>query len=215
MISNGEVSDALSLISKLMDLHGENSFRAKSYSIAAFQVDKLQTPVANMQDEELFSQKGIGESVGKKIIELLTTGKIETLEELVKKTPEGIFEMLKVKGLGPKKIAILWSQLGIENLCELEYAANENRLVLYKGFGAKTQESILKNIAFIKKSAGWRLWATSNDLAQQLIQHCRQNLKKEQFELTGKLKRQEDTIDKIEIVTTSSAEQLEPIFSDF
>ena len=97
-----------------MDIHGENSFKTKSYSIAAFNIERLPAEIATMDDAELFNIKGIGDAIGKKIRVLLTTGKLPQLEDLIAMTPPGILDMLQIKGLGPKKIAVIWQELGIE-----------------------------------------------------------------------------------------------------
>lgn len=115
-MTNYEIADQFSLLSKLMDIHGEDSFKAKSYASAAFNIEKLPVELAQLDDAELFAQKGIGKSLGAKIRELLSTGKMSVLENIISQTPEGILEMMTIKGLGPKKIAIIWKELGIETL---------------------------------------------------------------------------------------------------
>src|SRR5690606_4206266 len=103
-MDNTQIAAIFSLLSKLMDIHGENSFRAKAYATAAYTIEKLPVPLAGMSDEQIFSIKGIGEAMGKKIIEIMQSGKSDALETYLQKTPEGILEMLNIKGLGPKKI---------------------------------------------------------------------------------------------------------------
>src|SRR6185436_9549056 len=147
-MDNYAIADNFSLLSKLMDIHGENSFKSKSYSIAAFNIEKLPIQLKETKPENIFSIKGIGESVGKKIVEMLETGKLGSLEEYIAKTPAGVVEMLNIKGLGPKKINTVWKEMGIESIGELLYACNENRLTMYKGFGAKTQQNVQEAIEF-------------------------------------------------------------------
>src|SRR5687767_12879466 len=139
---NYYIADQFSMLSKLMDIHGENSFKSKSYSIAAFNIEKLPVQLADIEQEKIFALKGIGESTGKKIIEILTKGTLKPLQDIIMKTPPGVLEMLSIKGLGPKKIAVIWKEMEIESPGELLYACNENRLSRYKGFGQKTQDSI-------------------------------------------------------------------------
>jgi len=200
-MNNYQVADHFSLLSKLMDIHGENSFKSRSYSIAAFNIERLPTEVTGMTDAELFSQKGIGESTGKKIKELLATGKLSQLEDIIAITPPGIMEMLEIKGLGPKKIAVIWTELGIETLGELEYACNENRLVALKGFGAKTQESVLQNIVYFKQNLGFHLWAEVEGFAGSLVQQLWQSFPASLFGLTGDFRRQTETIEFVELLT--------------
>ncbi len=96
----------------------------------------------------MYAIKGIGQAAGKKITEQIETGRLAVLDEYINKTPSGIFDLLKIKGLGPKKISTIWKELGIESIGELLYACEENRLLHYKGFGAVTQQNIQESIIF-------------------------------------------------------------------
>ena len=136
-MTNAEISDVFSLLAKLSDIHSENAFKTKSYANAAFTIDKLPDQLKDTDRSEIQYLRGIGDSNARKIIELLDTGQLGVLQELIAKTPAGILELLKIKGIGPKKIAQIWKELGIESPGELLYACNENRLVNYKGFGEK------------------------------------------------------------------------------
>lgn len=200
-MTNSEIGDHFSLLSKLMDIHGENSFKTKAYGSAAFNIERLPKQITDMDDAELFSIRGIGEAIGKKIRELIATGKLHLLDEIIENTPPGIIEMLDIKGLGPKKIAIIWKDLGVESVGELEYACNENRLVTLKGFGQKTQESILQNIAYIRQNAGFRLWADAMKQATVLTGHLKKTFTDADFLLTGSIRRQVEVIETIELVS--------------
>ncbi len=113
-----------------MEVHGENSFRSKTYSIAAYKIEQLTVELQTLSKEKIFAINGIGNAIGNKILEIIDTGKMKMLQELLSKTPEGIMEMMKIKGIGPKKIFIIWKEMGIENIGELLYACHENRLSL-------------------------------------------------------------------------------------
>jgi DNA polymerase/3'-5' exonuclease PolX len=142
-MDNYQIADAFALLAKIMDIHGENSFKTKTYANAAFQIEKLPMQLADMDAASIAAQKGIGAATAQKIAELLQTGSLSILNEYIAKTPAGVIEMLNIKGLGPKKINTVWKEMGIETIGELEYACNENRLTLYKGFGEKTQHHSL------------------------------------------------------------------------
>jgi len=200
-MTNSDIADYFSLLSKLMDIHGEDSFRAKSYSIASYHIENLPKQVMEMDDAELFSMKGIGASTGKKMREIQQTGKLQQLEEMLNRTPQGILDMMQIKGLGPKKIAVIWKEMHIENVGELEYACHENRLVTVKGFGAKTQQSILDNISFLNNAKGFHLWAEVIGVANGLIENLRRTYPENRFEITGALRRQTETVDGMEIIT--------------
>ncbi|MBL7914586.1 MAG: DNA polymerase/3'-5' exonuclease PolX [Bacteroidia bacterium] len=147
-MENKEVSKILSTTAKLMELHGQNEFKIRSIQNAAFTVSKLEIPVKQLSEEELAGIKGIGKSISQKIHQLISEGVMPDLEVLLKDTPEGVVEMLSIKGIGPKKVAVLWKELEVVTPGELLYACNENRLVELKGFGIKTQDQIRKAIEF-------------------------------------------------------------------
>jgi DNA polymerase (family 10) len=169
-MENKPIARTLRLLSQLMELHDENPFKIKSLANAAFKVDKLPYRVADKSLAELEKIDGIGKSTATKIAELLETGTITELKDLLAATPEGVVEMLGIKGIGPKKIAVIWRDLGIENIGELYYSCNENRLVEAKGFGLKTQEEIRKAIEFRVASNGKFLYAQVEPDANEIYQ---------------------------------------------
>lgn len=165
-MENKEISRTLKLLSQLMELHDENPFKIRTIANSSFKVDKLPFKLKDKTLAELETIDGIGKSTASKIWELLTIGGIKDLNILIANTPTGILEMLSIKGLGPKKIIIIWKQLGIENVGELYYACNENRLIEAKGFGLKTQEEIKKAIEFKMASNGRFLYARIEKITQ-------------------------------------------------
>ncbi len=211
-ITNDYIADQFSLLSKLMDIHGENSFKVKSYSIAAFTIEKLPGQLADMPQEQFFSIKGIGENIGKKIISILQSGELAQLKEFIEKTPPGIIEMLNIKGLGPKKIATIWKEMEIESIGELLYACNENRLLLYKGFGEKTQKSVRETIEFYLKSQGSYLFAEAEPFALATDKQLKEKLHSRKFELVGEFRRQLEIINALEWVTTATTHELKNFF---
>lgn len=213
-MTNYEIADYFSLLSKLMDLHGENAFKSKTYSIAAYHIEQLKVPIEGMDDAELFMQRGIGESIGKKIREIESTGKLEALEEILGRTPTGVLEIMEIKGLGPKKVAVIWKEMGIESVGELEYACHENRLVEVKGFGAKTQQSVLENIAFRKKNQGFHLWAEVEHVANNLVKQLQQLFPENLFAHTGEYRRQCEVLEAIEVLTDIAPERLKKQFEN-
>ena len=200
MLDNYAIADNFSLISKLMDIQGDNSFKAKSFSSAAFTVEKLPVQLQVTPPEEISKIKGIGDSIGKAIQEMLQTGKFSALESYLLKTPPGILEMLKIKGLGPKKIATIWKELEVETLGELLYACNENRLTLLKGFGQKTQDAVKQSIEFYFSNQGRYLYAQAEALALSLEKDLQQLLAPAAVSLTGQFRRNENIIDEIALV---------------
>jgi DNA polymerase (family 10) len=207
-MDNSIIADNFSMLSKLMEIHGENSFKAKSYSIAAFTIEKLPAQLVSLPQKKIFSIKGIGDTIGKKIVEQIETGEMQLLKDYLSKTPPGVLEMLEIKGIGPKKISIIWRDLDIENPGELLYACNENRLLLYKGFGEKTQQNIKEAIEFYLGHQGRYLYAQVEKYTEEMETKIREAFPQEQFAIAGDFRRQLEIIDKLEWVTTTSSQQL-------
>jgi DNA polymerase (family 10) len=212
VISNEYIADQFSLLSKLMDIHGENSFKTKSYSIAAFTIEKLPEQLAEIPSEKIFAIKGIGDAIGKKIQSIIQTGELKLLSEFIQKTPPGIIEMLRIKGLGPKKISIIWKEMEIESIGELLYACQENRLLLFKGFGEKTQKTIAETIEFYLKSQGSNLYADIEAYALELDALLKKQFPENRFELTGEFRRQLEIINQLEWVTNADMQTLKALF---
>lgn len=200
-----EIARAIKLTAQLMELHNENPFKVKSLGNAAYRLDKTGIDLSGKSLEELEKIEGIGKGIAHKIIELNTTGVTAELKALLDKTPAGVIEMLAIKGIGPKKVAQLWKELGIESPGELLYACQENRLVTLKGFGEKTQDQVRKAIEFSKLSAGKFHYASVEQFALQLVEQLKKQLKTQLVSLTGEMRRKCEIITKIEVLAVNAA----------
>jgi DNA polymerase (family 10) len=207
-MNNGAIADQFTLLAKLMDIHGEDSFKSKTYSNAAFQIDRMQDPIADIDQSQLSSIRGIGQGVAHKIIELLETGTLSSLQEIIQKTPAGILELMQIKGIGPKKISTIWHELGIESPGELLYACNENRLVHYKGFGEKSQQSIKEAIDFYFSNQQRFLYAQIEPFAHVIEKKLKHYFSHCEVKLTGSFLRQCDIIDELTIVISTHVEDI-------
>ncbi len=217
-MENYQIADSFSLLAKLSDIHGENSFKAKSYATAAFTIEKLPMQLSKTPHGNIFEIKGIGESTGKKIIELLDTGVLKVLEDIIEKTPPGVMELLNIKGIGPKKIATIWKEMEIESVGELLYACKENRLKLYKGFGEKTQHNVIETIEFYLKSKGSFLFSQINLLAEDVKSFFKKIFLINKISFTGAYARQVEIINELQLViddTTNNIEKKLSAVSDF
>ena len=211
-LDNYAIADQFSMLSKLMDIHGENAFKSRTYGSAAFTIEKLPTQVKDMDPSELSSTRGIGVSIAQKITELLETGTLQVLTDIVAQTPAGVIEMLSIKGIGPKKISTIWKEMGIESVGELLYACEENRLMLYKGFGAKTQENIKESIEFYNQQQGRFLYAEIEALIPNIEPYLKKSLSPHRVEITGAFRRQDLIIDELEYITDAQLEKIKSIF---
>ncbi|MFZ5626489.1 MAG: helix-hairpin-helix domain-containing protein, partial [Bacillota bacterium] len=139
-----QVAHILEEIGKLLELKGENPFKARAFYSGARIVETLTEDLNQLVDSgQLEEIKGIGKSLAEQIRELVVEGRSSAYEELRDEFPPGVLEMLAIPGLGPKKVGTLYRELGISNPGELEYACRENRLLTLPGFGAKSQANIL------------------------------------------------------------------------
>lgn len=214
MPTNATISEQFELLSKLMDIHQENSFKSKSYSSAAFAIDKLPFELETFEKGKIASIKGIGESSAKKIIEILETDRLSVLDELINKTPEGVFDMLRIKGLGPKKIATIWHEMGIETIGELLYACNENRLLLYKGFGEKTQNNVAEAIEFFMRNQGHFLYADVESYVEKVKEILSARFPSNQFLIGGDFFRQMPTLDELVWITDAPLSMVQDFLAE-
>lgn len=208
-MDNYKIADSFSLLAKLMDIHGENSFKAKSYASAAFAIENLTVQLEDLPAEKIAGLKGIGASSAQKITEILKTGQLNILDELIKKTPPGVLEMLNIKGIGPKKIHTIWKEMEIETVGELLYACKENRLKLYKGFGEKTQQNVIDTIEFYFKNKGSHLYAQVALIEPLIVSFIEKVFPEKRTAVTGKYKRQFEIIDELEILIEAGEKEIE------
>jgi DNA polymerase (family 10) len=206
-MENKIIARTLRLLSSLMELHNENPFKVKSIANAAFKVDKLPYPIYTRSLAEMEQVDGLGKSIAGKINELVKTNSIQELAELINQTPSGIIEMMQIKGIGPKKIMVIWKDLGIDTVGELYYACNENRLIEAKGFGLKTQEEIKKKIEFSMASNGRFLYAKVEKLAEDLLNLLNKELLTEHIFITGQFRRKCEIIDSLDFLILGQASE--------
>ncbi len=192
-------------IAVLLELSGENPFKSRAYQNAARNLEKLDTDfIALVGENKLFEVEGIGDAINKKITQLVKTGKLDYYEALKDSIPPGHLEMLKIPGLGPKKIHTLYEQLGIKMIGELEYACHENRLIELKGFGKITQDNILAGIEKLKLYKERRLYAEVAAQARTLFDSLAENKNVIRVSIAGSLRRCSETVKDIDIVAGSS-----------
>jgi DNA polymerase (family 10) len=170
-MTKNEIADALAEIGTLMELKGENPFKIRAYSAGARAIESLEKADFEklVSEGEMQSVKGIGEALAAKIMELHATGKLEFLEKLKASIPPGLVEMLRIPGLGPKKIAALERETGVKSIAELEKACKEGRVAVLAGFGEKTQEKILEGIKNREAYSRRHMWWKANEVAAPIL----------------------------------------------
>jgi DNA polymerase (family 10) len=198
-----EISNALDEASVLMELAGDNPFRVRAYSNASRIVRAYAGDLAEaVADGSIRSIKGIGPNIASHIAELLDSDDPPFLQELRSRFPEGVLGMLRIPGLGPKKIRALMEELDITSIGELEYACKENRLLELPGFGAKTQENILKGIASLTAYAGRYLADTARAEADQIAGALRAVKGVGRVEVAGSLRRRKEVVKDMDLVAS-------------
>lgn len=200
-MTNSEIVDRLELIARLMELHDQDPFRVRTYQSAAFNLDKTTADLAGLSVAELTQLPGVGKSVAQKIRELVETGHLTELDNLLAQTPEGVLDMFRIKGLGVKKVRTLWHELGIDNLQALKQAGEEGRIAKIKGFGVNTQDKILHALEFLQSQAG----KVRMDRGQQLAGLLRDELAKhfERVEIGGQVRRRALEVDTVQLLVES------------
>lgn len=212
MMTTEDIADSLELTAKLMELHNENPFKVKAISSAAYKLGKTRLDLEGQTIESLSSMEGIGKSLAEKIMEFINTGTTKELQKLMASTPAGVIEMLGIKGLGPKKVRQLWVELELESVTELLYACNENRLVELKGFGEKTQNTIIQNIQFKLSNTGKFHFAYAEKIGQPIIDSIKQQTDLVSF--TGAMYRKCEVIDEIDILVGDESIDLNEYVSE-
>lgn len=186
-----------------MELHDENAFKIRGYQNAIFNLDKSDVVLAEMSLKALEELDGVGKSIASTINEINLNGTSTALTQYLNETPQGIVELLDIKGIGPKKIKVLWKELGIESGYELKEAANSGLVAKLKGFGEKTQTTLLKALEFMEANANKLHYAEAEKLSSEIIEALRGIIPGQEISETGELRRRMEIIDTITLLVAS------------
>lgn len=199
-MTNKDIIKIFKLTASLLELHGENPFKIKSYNNAIFNLERYEKPINDMSLEALMNIEGIGKSIAANLHEINTNGTMALLDEILEKTPAGVVDMLSIPGIGPKKIGVLWKELNIEGLEELMEACETGKVACIKGFGVKTQENIKKVLEFNTLNAGKYHFAEAEPMALRFLKQLQGAFPDALLSLSGQVRRKLEVIDKIELV---------------
>jgi DNA polymerase (family 10) len=203
MITKEALIEQLEASAVLLELRGENPFKSRAYTKAARAIAELDVDLYEaVQNRTLLERKGIGKAMFEKISNAIETGRLGSYEELMAATPSGLLEMLKIKGLGPKKIKIIHEQLGVKDVVELEYACIENRLIDLPGFGKKTQEKILEGISYRKKQMGFHHCHTARREGEVLLTKLRAREGVVRVAFGGSVRRRNEIVQDIDLIAS-------------
>lgn len=204
-MENKEILKQLKLTASLLELHtvpgkNDNTFKIRSYNNAIFNLERQDNHLAELSFEEICKIDGVGKSIAANIVELIQSGHFPLLDDLIQSTPPGIIEMLQLKGIGPKKIRVIWEELKIETLVDLLKACEEGKISKLKGFGDKTEETIKNALLFVTRSKNKLLFITAEAIALQLEQKIKTIFPEALLSAAGELRRKLEIIEKIEFV---------------
>jgi DNA polymerase (family 10) len=200
-----EIAEALAEIGMLMELKGENPFKVRAYSAGARALEGLENDEFEKLAAEgaMQSVKGIGEALSAKIAELHATGRLRYLEELRASVEPGLVEMLRIPGLGPKKIAAVRRELGIATVPDLEKACREGRVAALAGFGEKTQEKILAGIRNREAYSRRHLWWEADEASGAILSGLRSLPQVRRAEAAGSLRRGLETVGDLDFIVAA------------
>jgi DNA polymerase (family X) len=203
-METARIAKILDEMGTMLEINGENPFRCRAYHTAAQSLMNLPDELTEMiADGRLKEVPGIGDTMYAKIVQLSTTGQLPAYDELRRNTPPGLVALLRVPGLGPKKIKALHQELKIESLADLNEAAKSGKIAALKGFGEKTEAKILEGIAFVEKSGDRILQSHAFRLVTPILEAVRGHKQVIRAEYCGSLRRRAETIGDLDILFSS------------
>jgi DNA polymerase (family 10) len=200
-----DVAAVLAEIGTLMELSGGDAFRAKAYANAARRMETADVDLAALAREgKLTSLPGIGEGIASVVAEMVETGRSSLHESLVADTPPGLFDVMRVPGLGLKRVRTLHEELGVDSLDALEREARAGRVAALAGFGEKTAARVLEGLAFARASRGLRRYPAAMEAAVDLLEWTRAQPAVAAAEIAGALRRRAEVVNAVELVAASN-----------
>ena len=211
-----EVAHVLEEIGTILDLKGENPFKVRAYYNGARIVESLDQSLEDLVDSGKIAEiKGFGKALVDKISTLVKEGSLPLHEELKASIPEGLLDMLKIPGLGAKKVKVIYDKLGISSVGELEYACRENRLRDLDGFGQKSQDKVLQNIELQKKYSERFLYPVAEDESLKLIEYLKKDNRIIRVEIAGSLRRKMETIKDLDVIASCEQKDRDELMTYF
>jgi DNA polymerase (family X) len=203
-MTNEDIAQELADIANLIEIAGGNAFRVRSYRRAVETIADLAEDVSVLLAEgRLTDLPGIGKGIAATIEQFLATGTSEDKQAILDEYPESILELLKIPGFGPRKAAVVFAELGISTVDELEAAAVASRLQDLPGMGAKTEENILKGIATYREGRQRALLGEMLPLAEEIVEQLRAHPEVIRAEFAGSIRRCRETIGDLDLLATA------------
>jgi DNA polymerase (family 10) len=206
-MNNREIAAIFEQVADLLEFQAANPFRVRAYRNGAKKIGELNealSAIAADPNRQLTDIPGIGKDLSEKIRVLIDTGRLPMLEELQRDVPAGVVLLSRVPGVGPKKAVTLQRELGINTLAELRAACEQQRIRGLKGFGAKTEEAILKGLAVAEEAGARMRWADADVVVQNLLEYMREAPGIRQMEMAGSYRRGRDTIGDLDLLVDAA-----------
>ncbi|MCA9271326.1 MAG: DNA polymerase/3'-5' exonuclease PolX [Planctomycetales bacterium] len=205
-MTNAHLADTFDLIADLLEFQGANAFRVRAYRNAARTIRDLPESIAAIvEDPEraLTDIAGIGDDLAEKCQTLIETGELPMLAQLKQEVPESVLALMRIPGLGPKKAAVLHRELAINSLDELRAACESHRVRELKGFGAKTEETILAGMALAAAADQRILWCEADVIVQAVLAHMQGGAHLREFTPAGSYRRGRETVGDLDFLAVS------------
>jgi len=211
---NREVAEVFAAMADMLSIQGENYHRIMAYRRAAENVAALGRPLEELwRAGEVETIPGIGKTLAAKIDELMRTGRLAAYEKLQAQVPAGVVEMLRVSGVGPRRAALFWKELGVTGVEALEKAAREGRLRKLPGMGARSEEKVLAGIEALKRRTGRTPLGVAWPLARAMLDVLRRTSGVVQAAPAGSLRRMRETVGDLDLLV--AATDPEPVMARF
>jgi DNA polymerase (family 10) len=206
-MTNAEIAAVFDQIADLLEFQAANPFRVRAYRSAARTIGELSESVAAVvgdPERPLTEIAGIGKDLAEKIATLVRTGSLPMLDELLSQIPESVLAILRVPGLGPKRAATLYNELGVSSLDELREACQQEKVRRLKGFGAKTEAAILSGLEIAAQAQERTYWAHADQIAQSILEHLRGCKAVRRMEPAGSYRRGRDTVGDLDVLVVAT-----------
>jgi len=204
-IAKSDIARIFEEMAEILDILGENPFKVRSFENAARAIENLPGDIGGMiASGALLEVKGIGKSIFSHVEELHKTGRLGAYEELKAKVPAGLLDILRIPGLGPKKVKALYEKLGVKSIDDLEQAANDNQIAPLDGFGTVTQMKILYGISQVRKFSERHLYHNAMEEARGVFDEVAKAPGVRHSLLAGSLRRRRETIKDIDILVSAA-----------
>ena len=208
-VHNSDISDILREMADLLEIEGADEFRVRSYRQAARSVENLTENLADKvaEGEDLTKISDVGESIAEKIKEIVKTGSLEQLEEIKKRVPEELGDLLNLEGIGPKRAKEIYDELDVDSIADLREAVEKQRIREMDGFGKKTEKKIERELERQSNQESRMLLARAEEIAEPLLEYLRKCKEAERVEIAGSYRRHKETVGDLDILTIGKDEE--------